>query len=93
MFPFDNALSADEIQDIVRHEKEKIIDVTGGKVSDMNLINEICMDLYAQVEREFGCRFSCIERNDLAEVHEFIDSYELPLCLRRRIKELEQVQC
>lgn len=90
MFPFDNALSADEIQDIVRHEKEKIIDVTGGKVSDIGLINEICMDLYAQIEREVGCRFSCIKRDDLADVHEFIDSYEPPLCLMKRIKEYER---
>lgn len=90
MFPFDNALSADEIQDIVRHEKEKIIDVTGGKVSDIGLINEICMDLYTQIEREVGCRFSCVKRNDLAEVHEFIDSYEPPLCLIKRIKEYER---
>lgn len=93
MFPFDDSLTFDEIQDITRHESERVIAVTGGKVSDINLINEICIDLYLQIEHEVGCRFSCIKHDDLAEVHEFIDSYELPLCLRRRIKELEQVQC
>lgn len=92
MFPFDDSLTTEEMQDITRHESERVIAVTGGKVSDMGLINEICMDLYAQIEREVGCRFSCIKRNDLADVHELIDSYELPLCLKRRIKELEQVQ-
>lgn len=90
MFPFDDSLTTDEMQDITRHEKEKIIDVTGGKVSDIGLINEICMDLYAQVEREVGCRFSCIKHDDLADVHEFIDSYEPPLCLMKRIKEYER---
>lgn len=90
MFPFDNSLTTDEMQDITRHEGERVAAVTGGKVSDIGLINEICMDLYEQVEREFGCRFSCIKRSDLAEVHEFIDSYEPPLCLAKRIKEYER---
>lgn len=90
MFPFDDSLTFNEMQDITRHESEKVIAVTGGKVSDTGLINEICMDLYVQIEREVGCRFSCIKRNDLADVHEFIDSYELPLCLTKRIKEYER---
>lgn len=47
MFPLDDSLTFDEIQDITRHESERVIAVTGGKVSDINLINEICMDLYA----------------------------------------------
>lgn len=89
MFPFDNSLTFDEMQDITRHESERVIAVTGG-ISNKGLISEICMDLYAQVEREVGCRFSCIERNDLADVHEFIDSYEPPLCLMKRIKEYER---
>ena len=87
MFPFNNSLTIDEAQDIARHESKRLIAVTGGKVSDIGLINEICMDLYAQVEREVGCRFSCIKRHDLADIHEFIDSYEPPLCLMKRIKE------
>lgn len=90
MFPFDDSLTVDEAQDIIRHEGKRIITVTGGKVSDIGLINEICMDLYAQIEREVGCRFSCIKRHDLADIHEFIDSYELPLCLMKRIKEYER---
>lgn len=90
MFPFDDSLTFNEMQDITRHGSEKVIAVTGGKVSDTGLINEICMDLYVQIEREVGCRFSCIKRNDLADVHEFIDSYELPLCLTKRIKEHER---
>lgn len=90
MFPFDDSLTFDEIQDITRHESERVIAVTGGKVSDINLINEICIDLYLQIEHEVGCRFSCIKHDDLADVHEFIDSYEPPLCLMKKIKEYER---
>lgn len=90
MFPFDDSLTFDEIQGITKHESKRVIAVTGGKVSDIGLINEICMDLYAQVEREVGCRFSCIKRDDLADIHGFIDSYEPPLCLMKRIKEYER---
>ena len=32
MFPFDDSLTFDEIQDITRHESERVIAVTGGKV-------------------------------------------------------------
>lgn len=90
MFPFDDSLTFDEILDITRHEIERVIAVTGGKVSDINLINEICIDLYLQIKHEVWCRFSCIKHDDLADVHEFIDSYEPPLCLMKRIKEYER---
>ena len=53
MFPFDDSLTFNEMQDITRHESEKVIAVTGGKVSDTGLINEICMDLYVQIEVNF----------------------------------------
>lgn len=50
MFPFDDSLTFDEMQGITKHESKRVIAVTGGKVSDMGLINEVCMDIYAQVE-------------------------------------------
>lgn len=42
MFPFDDSLTFDEIQDITRHESKRVIAVTGG-ISDKGLINEVCM--------------------------------------------------
>lgn len=76
-----------EIEEVQKHVRKKGIEVLGGKDSnaykDGGIRGSVYSDIYKQLKREFGCVATCksIKRKYLADVHEFIDTYLLPIAL------------
>lgn len=76
-----------EIEEVQKHVRKKGIEVLGGKDSnaykDGGIRGSVYSDIYKQLKREFGCvaTFKSIKRKYLADVHEFIDTYLLPIAL------------
>ena len=52
-------------------------------VKDGGIRGSVYSDIYKQLKREFGCvaTYKSIKRKYLADVHEFIDTYLLPIAL------------
>lgn len=76
-----------EIEEVQKHVRKKGIEVLGGKDSnaykDGGIRGSVYSDIYKQLKREFGCvaTYKSIKRKYLADVHEFIDAYLLPIAL------------
>jgi prophage antirepressor-like protein len=76
-----------EIEEAQKHVRKKGIEVLGGKDSnaykDGGIRGSVYSDIYKQLKREFGCvaTYKSIKRKYLADVHEFIDTYLLPIAL------------
>lgn len=76
-----------EIEEVQKHVRKKGIEVLGGKDSDAykdgGIRGSVYSDIYKQLKREFGCvaTYKSIKRKYLADVHEFIDTYLLPIAL------------
>lgn len=76
-----------EIEEVQKHVRKKGIEVLGGKDSnaykDGGIRGSVYYDIYKQLKREFGCvaTYKSIKRKYLADVHEFIDTYLLPIAL------------
>lgn len=76
-----------EIEEVQKHVRKKGIEVLGGKESnaykDGGIRGSVYSDIYKQLKREFGCvaTYKSIKRKYLADVHEFIDTYLLPIAL------------
>lgn len=76
-----------EIEEVQKHVRKKGIEVLGGKDSnaykDGGIRCSVYSDIYKQLKREFGCvaTYKSIKRKYLADVHEFIDTYLLPIAL------------
>ena len=76
-----------EIEEVQKHVRKKGIEVLGGKDSnaykDGGVRGSVYSDIYKQLKREFGCvaTYKSIKRKYLADVHEFIDTYLLPIAL------------
>lgn len=76
-----------EIEEVQKHVRKKGIEVLGGKDSnaykDGGIRGSVYSDIYKQLKREFGCvaTYKSIKRKYLADVHEFIDTYLLPIVL------------
>ena len=68
--------------------------VLGGKGSeaynDGSIRSLVFSDIYTQLKREYGLvtSYKSIKRKYLADVHEFIDSYELPRALEEQINDM-----
>lgn len=83
----DMPLYGCEIEEVQKHVRKKGIEVLGGKNSnaykDGGIRSSVYSDIYKQLKREFGCvaTYKSIKRKYLANVHEFIDCYELPTIL------------
>lgn len=83
-----------EIDEICGHVKRKAVKVLGGKQSeayhDRSIRERVFRDIYAQIKREYGLVFSYknIKRKYIADVHDFIDCYELPRILEEKILEI-----
>ena len=75
------------IEEVQKHVRKKGIEVLGGKDSnaykDGGIRGSVYSDIYKQLKREFGCvaTYKSIKRKYLADVHEFIDTYLLPIAL------------
>lgn len=76
-----------EIEEVQKHVRKKGIEVLGRKDSnaykDGGIRGSVYSDIYKQLKREFGCvaTYKSIKRKYLADVHEFIDTYLLPIAL------------
>ena len=76
-----------EIEEVQKHVRKKGMEVLGGKDSnaykDGGIRGSVYSDIYKQLKREFGCvaTYKSIKRKYLADVHEFIDTYLLPIAL------------
>lgn len=76
-----------EIEEVQKHVRKKGIEVLGGKDSnaykDGGIRGSVYSDIYKQLKREFGCvaTYKSIKRKYLADAHEFIDTYLLPIAL------------
>lgn len=80
-----------EIDEVQKHVRRKGIDVLGSKDSeaykDSSIRGQVYSDIYNQLKREFGCvsTYKSIKRKYLADVHDFIDCYMLPMALAEQI--------
>lgn len=80
-----------EVDEIQGHVKRKAVKVLGGKNSeayqDASIRASVFKDMYTQLKREYGCvtTYKSIKRKYIAEVHEFIDAYELPTVLDEQV--------
>jgi hypothetical protein len=95
---YDIPLYGCEAKELSDHVKRKGVILMGGKSSnsykDTGIRQEVYRDIYDQIKREFGVRDSAgknmtylaLKRKYLAEVHEFIDVYQLGFALREKIQ-------
>ena len=88
----DMPLYSCEVDEIQGHVKRKAVKVLGGKDSeayqDASLRASVFKDMYSQLKREYGCvaSYKSIKRKYIADVHEFIDGYELPTVLSEQVQ-------
>ena len=88
----DMPLYSCEVDEIQGHVKRKAVKVFGGKDSeayqDASLRAPVFKDMYGQLKREYGCvaSYKSIKRRYIADVHEFIDGYELPTVLSEQVQ-------
>lgn len=92
----DMPLYGCEIDEVKSHVNRKGVKVLGGKNSsayhDSSIRGSVHSDMYRQLKREFGVvsSYKSIKRKYIAEIHEFIDCYELPLALLEQITEVNK---
>lgn len=90
----DMPLYGCEIEEVSQHVRRKAASVLGGKDSeaynDGSIRSLVFSDIYTQLKREYGLvtSYKSIKRKYLADVHEFIDSYELPRALEEQINDI-----
>ena len=90
----DMPLYGCEIDEVQKHVRRKGVDVLGGKNSeayhDGSIRSKVYSDIYSQLKREYGCvsSYKSIKRKYIADIHEFIDCYELPTILEETITDL-----
>ena len=84
-------LYACDTEEVSNHVKRKIVDILGGKQSgayaDRNLRSAVFSDIYSQIKREYGLvsSYKSIKRKYLGDVHDFIDTYDLPTALAEQV--------
>lgn len=82
-----------EIDEVSNHVKRVAVKMLGGKDSeaykDSSVRGQVFSDIYTQIKREYGLvsSYKSIKRKYLADVHDFIDCYELPRYLEEQINE------
>ena len=90
----DMPLYGCEIEEVSQHVRRKAVSVLGGKDSeaynDGSIRSLVFSDIYTHLKREYGLvtSYKSIKRKYLADVHEFIDSYELPRALEEQINDM-----
>nr|DAN97687.1 MAG TPA: AntA/AntB antirepressor [Caudoviricetes sp.] len=93
----DIPLYGSEADELSNHVKRKGVAVLGGKKSnaykDINIRYKVYRDIYNQIKREFDIygedgkpkSYKALKRKYLADAHELIDVYEVPLCIAELI--------
>lgn len=58
-----------------------------GRNKHCELLRSIVVrDILGQLNHEFGCDLANIKKKHIADIHEFIDCYELPTIMKERYK-------
>lgn len=95
---FDIPLYGSEADELSSHVKRKGVKVLGGKESEAYQNTEvrakIYRDIYDQIKREFGIyddtgrpkSYKALKRKYLADAHDLIDCYEVPVYLEELIE-------
>ena len=92
----DMPLYGCEIDEIQKHVRRKGVDVLGGKNSpaykDSSIRGSVYADMYSQLKREYGCvsSYKSIKRKYIADVHDFIDCYNVPRILEEQISDINK---
>lgn len=82
-----------EIDEVQQHVKRKAVEILGGKQSeayhDSSIRSSVFSDIYTQIKREYGLvsSYKSIKRKYIADVHDFIDCYVLPMVLSEQIRD------
>ena len=96
---YDIPLYGSEADELCNHVKRKGVDMLGGKQSnaykDTKVRAAVYTDIYNQVKREFGLyddkgrykSYKALKRRYLADAHELIDTYELPMYLQEQVND------
>lgn len=94
---FDIPLYGSEADELSRHVKHKGVSILGGKNSeayqDTEIRSKVYRDIYDQIKREFGIydedghpkSYKALKRKYIADAHELIDYYEIPIFLKELI--------
>lgn len=90
---FEIPLYGSEADELSNHVKRKGVSILGGKKSeaykDSKIRDKVYRDIYGCIKREFGIyddegrpvSYKALKRKYLADAHELIDCYEVPLYL------------
>lgn len=96
---FDIPLYGSEADELSSHVKRKGVQVLGGKQSeaykDTEVRSKVYRDVYDQIKREFGIyddsgrpkSYKALKRKYIADAHELIDCYEVPIYLTEMIEQ------
>lgn len=82
-----------EIDEVCSHVKRKAVDVLGGKDSeayqDKSVRGQVFSNIYTRLKMEYGAvsSYKSIKRKYLADIHDFIDCYELPRFLEELVND------
>lgn len=88
----DMPLYGCEIDEVQQHVRRKGVQCLGGKDSeayhDASMRSLVYQDIYSQLKREYGCvsSYKSIKRKYIADVHDFIDCYQLPTALSEQVE-------
>lgn len=86
-------LYACDIDEVSSHVKRKVVEILGGKESeayrDKSVRGQVFSNIYTRLKMEYGVvsSYKSIKRKYLADVHEFIDCYELPRFLEELVSD------
>lgn len=86
-------LYACDIDEVSSHIKCKVVEILGGKESeayqDKSVRGQVFSNIYTRLKMEYGVvsSYKSIKRKYLADVHDFIDCYELPRFLYELVRE------
>lgn len=50
------------------------------------LRNMVVKDILGQLKHEYGCELNKLKKKHIADIHDYIDCYELPMIMKERYK-------
>lgn len=80
----EERISVREMAEIFSHMERKVKSMI---IKDEDVEDEVFSDIYKQYKREFGInrKHPRLKRKYLADAHEFVDDYELPVYLVEKV--------
>lgn len=71
--------------EIVSHIGRKTSNILGERKRCERLRAVVITDILGQLKHEYGCCLTELRKKYIADVHDYIDCYELPVVLKERI--------